>query len=100
MKAYTVAFGGPSDPTTPEGKDADAGMRRGLGLETASDPDLGAPASNDPMKAARQVIRSQAAWDYAERELVHVEARPGTPLQAVSLSRQSDGFSAFSDHGF
>jgi predicted ATPase len=26
------------------------------------------------MKAARQVIRSQAARDYAERELVHAEA--------------------------
>ena len=39
-----------------------------------SDPDPAAPSLNDPMKAARQVIRSQAARDYAERELVHAEA--------------------------
>ena len=50
MKANTVAFGSPSDP------------------------DPTAPSLNDPMKAARQVIRSQAARDHAERELVHAEA--------------------------
>nr|WP_294577048.1 hypothetical protein [uncultured Rhodopila sp.] len=50
MKANTVAFGRPSDP------------------------DPTAPSLNDPMKAAHQVIRSQAARDYAERELVHAEA--------------------------
>jgi hypothetical protein len=50
MKANPVAFGRPSDP------------------------DPAAPSLNDPMKAARQVIRSQAARDHAERELVHAEA--------------------------
>jgi hypothetical protein len=74
MKANTVAFSRPSDPTTPEGNDAETGMRRRLGLGTASDPDPAAPSSNDPMKSARQVIRSHAARDYAERELVHAEA--------------------------
>jgi hypothetical protein len=73
MKANTVASGRPSDPTTPEGNDVETGMRRGLGLGTAADPDPGAP-SNDPIKAARQAIRLQAALDYAERELVHAEA--------------------------
>nr|WP_294522115.1 hypothetical protein [uncultured Rhodopila sp.] len=57
-----------------EGDDAETGMRRDLGLGTAFDPDPAIPSSNDPMKAARQAIRSQAARDYAERELVHAEA--------------------------
>jgi chromosome segregation ATPase len=74
MKANTVTSGRPSDPTTHEGDDAETGMRRGLGLGTAFDPDQGAPSSNDPMKAARQAVRSQTARDYAERELVHAEA--------------------------
>jgi hypothetical protein len=74
MKANTVASGRPSDPTTPEGNDAETGLRRSLGLGPASDLDAGALSSNDPIKAARQVIRSQAARDYAERELVHAEA--------------------------
>ena len=47
-------------------------MRRSLGLGTDSDP--AAPSPSDPMNAGRQVIRSQAARDYAERELVHAEA--------------------------
>jgi chromosome segregation ATPase len=74
MKANAVAFSRLSDPTTAEGDDADTGMRRSLGLGTASDADPAASSSNDPMKAARQLIRSQAALDYAERELVHAEA--------------------------
>ena len=74
MKANTVAFGRPPDPTMPEDNDAETGMRRLLGRGTASDPDPAATSSNDPMKAARQAIRSQAARDYAERELVHAEA--------------------------
>ena len=74
MKANTVAFSRPSDPTTPEGNDAEIGMRRSLVLGKASDPDPAGSSSNDPMKAARQVVRSQAAQDYAERELVHAEA--------------------------
>ena len=74
MKANTVASGRPSDPTTPEGNDAETGMRRSLGLGTAVDPDPAALSSNDPMKAARQAIRSQTARDHAERELVHAEA--------------------------
>jgi len=57
-----------------EGDDAETGMRRDLGLGTAFDPDPAIPSSNDPMKAAPQAIRSQAARDYAERELVHAEA--------------------------
>ena len=49
-------------------------MRRGLGLGTASDPDPAGSSSNDPIKAARQAVRLQAARDHAERELVHAEA--------------------------
>jgi hypothetical protein len=74
MKANTVASGRPSDPTTREGNDAETGMRRSPGLGTDSDRDSAALWSNDPMKAARQAIRLQAALDYAERELVHAEA--------------------------
>ena len=59
---------------TPEGDDAET-LRRRVGLGTALDPDPAAPSPSDPMKAARQAIRSQAAArDYAERELVHAEA--------------------------
>ena len=64
----------PSDPTTPEGNEVETGMRRGLGFGAGADPDPAAPLSNEPMKAARQAIRLQAALDYAERELVHAEA--------------------------
>jgi hypothetical protein len=74
MKAIGVASGRPSNPTTPEGDDSETGMRRGLGFGTGADPDSAAPSSNDPMKAARQAIRLQAALDHAERELVHAEA--------------------------
>jgi len=74
MKANTLASGRPSNPTTPEGNDAQTGMPRSLGLGTASDPDPAAPSARDPVKAARQAIRLQAARDYAERELVHAEA--------------------------
>ena len=74
MKANTVASGRPSDPTTPEGNDAETGIRHSLGFGTASDPGLGESSLDDPMKAARQAIRSQAALDCAERDLVHAEA--------------------------
>ena len=74
MKANTMAFGRPSDPTTPGGNDAEIAIRRGLGLGTAADPDPAGSSSNDPMKAARQVVRLQATLDYAERELIHAEA--------------------------
>jgi hypothetical protein len=74
MKANTVAFSRPSDPTTPVGKDADTALRRGLGLGTASDRDPVGSSSNDPIKATRQVVRLQVALDYAEREFIHAEA--------------------------
>jgi hypothetical protein len=71
-KAKTVASGRPSGPTTPESNDAGTGMGRSLGLGTDFDP--AAPSLSDPMNVARQVVRSQAARDGAERELVHAEA--------------------------
>jgi hypothetical protein len=56
----------------PQSDDAEARMRRSLGLDAPSS----APSSpKDPLKGARQAIRSHAAArDYAERQLGHAEA--------------------------
>jgi hypothetical protein len=75
MKATTVTFARPSDPMMPEGNDAETAMRQSLGLGTASSPAPAAPRAGDPMRGARQAIRSQAAArEYVERQLVHAEA--------------------------
>nr|WP_294552656.1 hypothetical protein [uncultured Rhodopila sp.] len=50
-------------------------MRRSLGIDPASNAAAGPPAPNDPLKGARQAIRSQAAArEYVERQLAHAEA--------------------------
>ncbi len=50
-------------------------MRHNLGLRTASSLALAAPRAGDPMRGARQPIRSRAAGrEYVERQLVHAEA--------------------------
>jgi hypothetical protein len=74
MKATDLAFGATSDPGTPTVEDAETGMRLSLGLGTASSSAPTMPSPNDPMKGARQAIRSQAAAkEYVERQLVHAE---------------------------
>jgi hypothetical protein len=70
-----VPFDKPLDPTSPQTDDAEARMRRNLGLNTGSNLDPIPSSPTDPMKAARQAIRSHtAAREYAERQLVHAEA--------------------------
>jgi hypothetical protein len=54
---------------TPPGNDTESKMRRNLGIDGA-----GPPSSNDPLKAARQAIRSQVtAREYTERQLAHAQ---------------------------
>jgi hypothetical protein len=63
-----------ADPA-PQIDDAEARMRRSLGIDRGPDAAAGPPASSDPLKGARQAIRSQAAArEYVERQLVHAEA--------------------------
>jgi hypothetical protein len=60
------------DPSSDElhSDTAEARMRRSLGLATASDHDVVPSSPNDPLKGARQAIRSQvAAREYVERQL-------------------------------
>jgi hypothetical protein len=61
---------------SPQADGDEARMRRNLGLDTAFDAvSTKLPLPTDPMKIARQAIRSQAAArDYAERQLVRAEA--------------------------
>jgi hypothetical protein len=57
------------DPRAPTTDDAETKMRRNLGLDGAEPS-----SSNDPLKAARQTIRSQtAARDYAEQQLAQAQ---------------------------
>nr|WP_294531211.1 hypothetical protein [uncultured Rhodopila sp.] len=50
-------------------------MRLSLGLGTAPNSAAPAPVSADPLKGARQAIRSQAAArEYVERQLMHAES--------------------------
>jgi hypothetical protein len=66
----------PDVEPTPQIDDAEARMRRSLGIDPASNAAAAAqPMSNDPLKGARQAIRSQAAArEYVERQLAHAEA--------------------------
>jgi hypothetical protein len=59
----------------PQSDDAEATMRRNLGLNTVSSQSSIPSSPSDALKAARQAIRSQTvARDYAERQLAHAEA--------------------------
>ena len=61
--------------SVPQSDDAEAKMRQSLGLDKASDPGSAPSSSNDPLRGARQAIRSQAAArEYVERQLAHAEA--------------------------
>jgi chromosome segregation ATPase len=54
--------------------DAEARMRQSLGIAAPSGVSSVAPSLDDPLKGARQAIRSQAAArEYAERQLAHAE---------------------------
>jgi hypothetical protein len=65
----------PDAEPAPQIDDAEARMRRSLGIDPGSNAVAGPPASNDPLKGARQAIRSQAAArEYVERQLSHAEA--------------------------
>jgi hypothetical protein len=58
------------NPIAPTTDDAESKMRRNLGIDGASP----SSSSNDPMKAARQAIRSQVtAREYTERQLVQAQ---------------------------
>jgi len=50
-------------------------MRRSLGLGTTPISAPTSPPADDPLRGARQAIRSQAAArEYVERQLAHAEA--------------------------
>jgi hypothetical protein len=59
----------------PQPDDVESKMRQHLGLDAPSNPGSVPSSSNDPMRGARQAIRSQAAArEYVERQLAHAEA--------------------------
>jgi chromosome segregation ATPase len=59
---------------SPQTNDAESKMRRSLGLDAPSNAGSILSSPSDPLKAARQAIRSQAvAREYAERQLAHAE---------------------------
>lgn len=61
--------------SVPQPDDAEAKMRQSLGLDKASGPGSVPSSPNDPLRGARQAIRSQAiAREYVERQLVHAES--------------------------
>ncbi len=65
----------PDAEPAPQIDEAEARMRRSLGIDPGSNAAAGPVASNDPLKGARQAIRSQAAArEYVERQLAHAEA--------------------------
>jgi hypothetical protein len=60
--------------SVPQPDDAEAKMRRSLGLDAPTNPGSAPSSSDDPLRGARQAIRSQAAArEYVERQLVHAE---------------------------
>ncbi len=70
----TVQFDKPLDSTSPQSDDDEAKMRRNLGLDTASGPGSGSSLPSDPLRSARQAIRSQAAArEYVERQLAQAQ---------------------------
>jgi hypothetical protein len=69
-----VPFDRPLDPTSTEADDAESQMRRNLGLATTPGAASVPSSPTDPLKGARQAIRSQAiAREYVERQLAHAE---------------------------
>jgi hypothetical protein len=59
----------------PQSDDAEVKMRQHLGLDAPSNLAPVPLSSNDPLRGARQAIRSQAiAREYVERQLAHAEA--------------------------
>jgi hypothetical protein len=75
MKATTSPFGTDSESASAGVNDAESRMRLRLGLAGAANSAPAAPQSSDPLKGARQAIRSQAAArEYVERQLAHAEA--------------------------
>nr|WP_294560255.1 hypothetical protein [uncultured Rhodopila sp.] len=65
----------PSSSPGSQATDAETRMRLSLGLGTAPNSAAAAPVSTDPLKGARQAIRSQAAArEYVERQLIHAES--------------------------
>lgn len=59
----------------PHTGDIELKMRRSLGLDAPPTPGTIPSSPSDPLKAARQAIRSQsAAREYVERQLAHAEA--------------------------
>ena len=62
------------NPVSPQTDDAESKMRRSLGLGVASGNDSASSPSNDPLKAARQAIRSEVtAREYTERQLAQAQ---------------------------
>src|ERR1700759_2733873 len=65
----------PDIASDPQLDDAEARMRRSLDIAAPSGVVPLASSLDDPLKGARQAIRSQAAArEYAERQLAHAEA--------------------------
>jgi hypothetical protein len=81
------------NPISPQTDDAESRMRRNLGLDGG--PANGSPpsSSNDPLRAARQAIRSQVtAREYTERQLVQAQTAIQdlrTKLRHVHQERES-----------
>ena len=63
------------NPISPDTGDTESKMRRNLGLDgAASDGSTPLSSSNDPLKSARQAIRSQVtAREYTERQLAQAQ---------------------------
>jgi hypothetical protein len=73
----------------PQTGDAEAKMRRSLGLDTASNPGPAPSSPTDPLRGARQAIRSQAiAREYVERQLAHAEATVQDLRNKLNRARQ------------
>ena len=66
----------PSETSSiPQSDDTEAKMRRSLGLDQHPIQPRSPSSPNDPLRGARQAIRSQAiAREYVERQLAHAEA--------------------------
>jgi hypothetical protein len=72
--AYDLPSTSPPLPDEEQTKEVEVRMRRSLGLVTSSNGST-PPLSSDPLKAARQAIRSQAtAREHAERQLAQAQA--------------------------
>jgi hypothetical protein len=81
------------DPSSTQTGDAESKMRRNLGLDGGTANGSAPSSSNDPMKVARQAIRSQVvAREYTERQLVQAQTAIQdlrTKLRHVHHERES-----------